>query len=67
MPRVLAMAKLNREINIQKAGILRIGLTDEKLGASPKKSPPLPKRANTNPIAIELVPTKRKTLLQANQ
>jgi hypothetical protein len=61
------MAKPNRKIKIQKAGISIIDLIDEKLGDSPKKFPPLPTWINTNPIITENIPIKNKILRQINQ
>jgi hypothetical protein len=46
------MAKLNKKIRIQKLGVFMIILIAENFGASPKKLPPLPKRANAIPTAF---------------
>lgn len=61
------MAKLNRNIKIQKLDVFMIVLIAEKFGASPKKLPPLPKRANIIPATIEPVPIKNRICRQKNQ
>jgi hypothetical protein len=61
------MAKLNKKIKIQKLGVFIIVLIAEKFGGSPRKLPPLPKRANTIPTITETVPIKNRMCCQINQ
>ena len=67
MPKVPQMPKEKRIVIIQKAGSAKRVLRDPKLGASPRNSPPLPKKAKAIPISIEPVPRKRITPRHENQ